>query len=481
MYRTVDVHALAPATPGFHRIWLGVFSEEPPESLQWRLNGLPVPDNDVREVRALTKLGLPEVVTRTGVFELPASAGARQNYRQPDTVQAIAVWPGHRDESLPLTTRVLPERLPSGYGETFNVLAVSCFYEPGDSVGKAGALVASLSQDDATRPHLVLTMGDQVYLDNPPLKSAKLFGDEALARAFEVKYRKNWQGSGYAQILRAAPIASLPDDHEYWNNYPQRSVMSPATVFEAGLTNWREAARATFDAFQLAETGRYSYRIDVPPLSFFLLDTRTFRTASKRGAAGSGAGADDLELFDAWVDEVIQSSELLPVLLTAPSLFQSPKTWPAKLLDGNLANLTDYPHIMKALVRLSAAGRPPLALTGDVHYGRVLSATHWTGNRDRPWSKLYEVISSPVSLVAGLPRGEAKAPDRHFHAEGVGLLDCLMEWPTKDADKMGDHVALLRFSQSQTGVDVDTTYWMINEPGRSMNPIHAPRFSLRRL
>jgi hypothetical protein len=40
---------------------------------------------------------------------------------------------------------------------------------------------------------------------------------------------------------------------------------------------------------------------------------------------------------------------------------------------------------------------------------------------------------------------------------------------------------LLKFSRTQTGVDVDTQYWMINEPGRSMNPIHAPRFKLRRI
>jgi hypothetical protein len=142
---------------------------------------------------------------------------------------------------------------------------------------------------------------------------------------------------------------------------------------------------------------------------------------------------------------------------------------------------------MQGLLKLSSHGRPPLALTGDVHYGRVISATHSTGNRDRPWSNLHEVISSPASMVALRPRPdgkrpEAEKPDQRFRVEGTtAVLDCTMQWPTKDADKMGDHVTLLQFTRTQTGVDVDTLYWMINEPGRSMNPIRAPRLSLRRL
>jgi hypothetical protein len=155
VYGTVDLHALAPATRGFHRLRVGVFDTDLPD-LEWRLNGNLIPTDAIHEVRALTKVALPGLVTQTGVFELPVSEG---NHPLAATVQVTAVWPGRSEESPSLTTRVLPDELPKGLGETFNILAVSCFYEPGDSVGKAGALVASLSSDEATRPHLVIAMG----------------------------------------------------------------------------------------------------------------------------------------------------------------------------------------------------------------------------------------------------------------------------------------------------------------------------------
>src|SRR5258707_13942556 len=43
-----------------------------------------------------------------------------------------------------------------------------------------------------------------------------------LADKFEQDYSLNWRGPlAYTNVLAAAPSISLPDDHEYWNNYPR--------------------------------------------------------------------------------------------------------------------------------------------------------------------------------------------------------------------------------------------------------------------
>jgi hypothetical protein len=50
--------------------------------------------------------------------------------------------------------------------------------------------------------------------------------------------------------------------------------------------------------------------------------------------------------------------------------------------------------IMAEILRLARSGRPALCLTGDVHYGQVVTATE-----DGTGARLHEVISSPSSLV----------------------------------------------------------------------------------
>ena len=474
-YRTVEIHALA-GDSAHIRVWVGVFDSEPPDRLEWLLDGIPVRDEDVVTKRPLelARSGAPEIVSRTGVFDLEI-AGPRKAY----DVMANAVWDvGRRIEtSNVLSTWALPDSVPGGLGETFNVLLVSCFFEPKD--GGIGDLVAS-HLNGPNRPDLVLTVGDQVYLDNPWLKSFH-WTETGFAKSFELKYRKNWQGSRYANILRAGPVASVPDDHEYWNNYPQPGIIWPMTNFgSVGRDNWERAARSMFDAFQLAEPDRYSYELDVEPLSFFIMDNRTFRERDTIFVEARTLRPPDLLLFEDWVDRVINSDTLLPILVTGPSLFQPPKRFGEKELDRNISNYADYPAIMEGLMKLSSHGRPPLTLTGDVHYGRVISAIHATGNPARTWSKLYEVISSPSALVAG-PDKPAKMPDSRFTVEGTGsMLRCSMMWPT-DSRPMGDHVALLKFGRTQTGANLDTTYWMAPRPDRRAVETHqAPRISLQR-
>ena len=305
---------------GHLRVWLGVFDAEPPHRLEWSLDGAPVPDEDVvaRRPLELARSGAPEIVSRTGVFDLEI-AGARKAY----DVAVRAIWPSGRTEtSNVLSTWPLPRSIPTGLGETFNVLLVSCFYEPND--GGIGDVVAS-SLKGPNRPDLVLTVGDQVYLDNPWAKAFH-WTETGFAKSFELKYRKNWQGSRYANILRAGPVAGIPDDHEYWNNYPQPGIIWPMTNFgSVGRDNWERAARSMFDAFQLAEPDRYSYELDVEPLSFFMMDNRTFRqrdtifvearTLRPRISGCSSAGSTGSS----------PATTLLPILVTGPSLFQPPK------------------------------------------------------------------------------------------------------------------------------------------------------------
>jgi hypothetical protein len=212
-----------------------------------------------------------------------------------------------------------------------------------------------------------------------------------------------------------------------------------------------------------------------------MMDNRTFRQRDTIFVKARTLRTEDLHLFERWVDRVIASETLLPILVTGPSLFQPPKRFGEKELDRNIANYADYPEIMEGLMKLSSHGRPPLALTGDVHYGRVISAIHATGNPARTWSKMHEIISSPSALVMG-PHKPAKVPDSRFTVEGTGsILRCSLMWPTTDPPTVGNHVALLKFARTQTGADLDTTYWLSTPTGQqAVETRQAPQIPLQR-
>jgi hypothetical protein len=155
----------------------------------------------------------------------------------------------------------------------------------------------------------------------------------------------------------------------------------------------------------------------------------------------------------------------VPVLVTGPSLFQGPKT--ERLRDDlNFANVTEYPLIMDGLTRLTASGRTPLALTGDVHYPRVTKAEYPPGTTSRPWGAIHEVISSPTSLVmfGGTPTAAPKGKDRFdIDTQRKTNLRCQKLWPAGDMrDKhIGNQVAILKFTWMQTGLKLSVRYWLV--------------------
>lgn len=378
--------------------------------------------------------------------------------------------------------RSLPDRVPSATGESFNVLIVSCFSEPTDPAGLAGSVVANLPATHT--PDITLLMGDQVYLDNP-IFTKPSWDTTELTQLFERKYIANWKigggrSNGFAQVLDAAPAVCIPDDHEYWNNYPRASVISPITLTTRGRQAWAEVAQALFTAFQQDKADEYCRTLDVEPLTFFLMDNRTFRSAD----FGLSMRPADLQAFQTWIERVIDTKSIA-VLVTGPSLLQEPKpSLASKAFDSNLSNYADYPDIMASLLKLSRAGRPALLLTGDVHYGRIVQM--W--NRMWPHSTIHEVIASPASLVPmpGLDqlKGLAAAIRRRFgstdvaprwpHAvlikdefviRGLHSLDTRLNartlHPLDDNIGRGDNVAVLSFRRNGSGVDMDVTYFMI--------------------
>lgn len=482
------------AAPGDRlRVWAGSFRRAQAPELTWWLDGQPAtpralrPISSVRSGDALPKNTPPASVPRAfaGVYEFANL--------QPDTRHEITVQADGERASWSL--RTLPTQVPNVLDRWFNVLLVSCFYQGEDVQGVAGTVISELK--GAAQPHLTLLVGDQVYLDLP---TQVIFPAEPdrLADKFEADYRRNWAGpGGFGQVLAAAPSACIPDDHEYWNNFPNATPVVANTWTAGGRAAWQLAARQLFEGFQRSYDGQLgdAFTLDVAPLSFFLADGRTFRDPDRRFML-SRAGRDQL---DAWAQRVIDG-RLFGVFVSGQSLFSEPAGFfTGKIADYEMPNYQDFPQIVRALTRIADAGRPVLCLTGDVHWGRVTEARDQISGR----TAFREIIASPTSLVATLgadqvatartwlggllggtadpwPRHAAAQPAPAYFAGDVTGSRFACASPALHQQR-GNHVVLLSFQQSGGGVDVRVTYYPLSLVDSIRKPIVVGPFRLRNL
>lgn len=251
-------------------IWAGAFQKiQVPGGLTWQLNGIDTTPSVVRPMSSVRPTPVVDPnVSRvfSGVYEF---VGLKS-----DTVYEVSLTTDEDHTSTKI--RTLPEHIPSSVGDSFNLLLVSCFHQAEDRGGMAGTIVSQLKA--SSKPHLTLLMGDQVYLDLPTLRN---FDDDVawLADKFERDYAQNWEKPpGYAQVLSAAPSASLPDDHEYWNNFPHVSPIIQNSWTKEGRARWKQAADMMYEGFQSWSVGLGDpYVLNIEPLSFFLADGRSRR------------------------------------------------------------------------------------------------------------------------------------------------------------------------------------------------------------
>jgi hypothetical protein len=231
---------------------------------------------------------------------------------------------------------------------------------------------------------------------------------------------------------------------------------------------WLRAAARMYEAFQApsGDSEQDSYRVDVAPVSFLFMDSRSKRKQDMARAFAANA----LHTIEAWVARLNQN-QLVGVFVTGQPLL-APKVGDTRgsVADWALANYRDHASVMSALGRCEG---PLVLLTGDVHYNRVCEAG--SGRR-----KIIEVVVSPLSLVK---------TDLRDNAAGVwdwvtGLFGRSDPWPrhAKPApaprgvklgrrfdfsERMGgeagkgDQVAVLRFSRDAGRVKLDVSYFHV--------------------
>lgn len=480
-----------PAAAGELQFWLGCFGNETPPAPAFEVGGQPVQPlapPQWRPIRDRQAGPGGQPLNHQAVVRL-ASSGA-------DRPHKVAISAG--GARIERVVHTPPESVPAKLDGSFNILVMSCYYQPEDGGALLGRVVSQLP----VRPHLTLLAGDQVYVDLPLFEDLPE-GEPALSRFIGEKYRRNWLSeqlgtAGLEAVLAKAPALCIPDDHEFWNNFPFRQAQLPGTWTSERRQRWTAAAQVLYEDYQQGGAPGSApafHRIDVDPLALLLLDTRCRRTEELDSPGGLMAPEAEAAV-QAWTEDLLaaggSASPRIGALAGGQALFvDKPGAAAAKMQDAEYGNYRQFADVVEAaLGRLAEGGVPVVYLTGDVHWGRVAEAVHRPSGRPL----LYEVICSPSRLIQ-TPGADQKALladrlrgvfgtrqtwPRHGSApEPPAFFGRNREFaPAKRFALRGDQVALVQFSRAGRGLEMTVSYHPIHADPDVGRPVTAGPYSL---
>lgn len=362
----------------------------------------------------------------------------------------------------------LPDRLPvKGIEKPFTVFLGSCFCAARDPGCAVGSSFVRLPTD--ARPELKFLCGDQVYLDSPSRHYT--FNthsvDELKTELFE-NYKNTWtQGPrGFSDLLKRGANYFSSDDHEYWNNAPEKAPAVMDTylpLFSNKRKDWLRIAQELYKVFQ---TPDLVSSFKVGRLSFLNLDTRFDRQSDQ----STFVKKTNLAKVKSWVDGLDGPGVLVigqPILTDKSGLFGLA----GQFIDFRLPDFKQYADLVNILV---TTRQTIVILTGDVHFGRVASCTLASG------VKLIEVISSPMALVSDIAGGRWSEPPKFFPSFDMPLV--VGSKRQIEFDKGFKHFVnqfvTLEFAADGATVDMTVKAWPVTGGEPPFNPIAQTSINL---
>lgn len=453
-------------------VWVGMLGTKAPPEPTFRIDDAPVMPKR-GEMRPLSTS--PE--DWSGRFVL--SPPSRTEHR-------VEVHAG--DQVASFVTRRLPLDIPDQLEGEFKILLCSCYSQPEDVAGLEDILVRRLK----LKPDLTVMAGDQVYLDLPVTLHERTA--DQLTADLRSKYLTNWSSTGLGtpgivEVLQLAPVMTVPDDHEFWNNYPYAQAQIPNTWAREDRAHWTRVAKDFFDGFQRCEAAeKGATRLDVGPLKILCVDMRSDRDDEARDLMPAATHA----IFQQWAADLRASAGSVGVLCSGQALLTRPaNAMTFNVGDAEMPNYRQFAAVEETLDGLASAGVPVVYLTGDVHWGRVSVARHG----ERPL--LYEVISSPSTLIhvpladqwhdfkenIGELFGRTDPWPHHGRADKVpdrfGPQGRFSPRPLKDS-VVGNQVAMVGFRRKGTGLEFTVTYYGISSNPALIGPVTCGPYPLNR-
>lgn len=283
-----------------------------------------------------------------------------------------AVWQLLKQGSF----ETLPQSLPNKSEQPFTIMLASCYFAHRDN-GQAALAYKALyeSASSKMKPTVKILTGDQVYLDIG-LDSIS-FDPKEIRQRIADDYAHHWQALG--SLLARGGSWMLPDDHEYWNDFPFVNKSNPflwALNIDTVKTAWHQAA---IDGVRNIQQVRPLNTFSIgDELSVCLIDTRTDRNEDHFCSMASLTGLCD------WIAG-----------LRGPGILVLSQPLISVAGEGE-RNLANYSSDMQTLLQaIAICPHKLVVLSGDVHFGRIASVQIGL-------CQVTEIIASPLSNLTGL-------------------------------------------------------------------------------
>ena len=289
------------------------------------------------------------------------------------------------------------------------------------------------------------------------------------------KYREAWRS--LRDTLQRGANYLTSDDHEFWNDYPERPVFWAWRALHESVQYRRDWGAEAVAHYREIQQGADVTRLDIgSELSIFVADTRVNRS---RGNERFMADADFAALRD-WLAGLHQPGVLVlgqPLVTLAENSIISPIG--GILTDHNLPWFRQYDELARAL---RACRHDVLVLCGDVHFGRIARFVY-EGSDVEP-VLVHEVVSSGMTVLPSakshfaIHAGEfgsfpAGRPHRPPH-DPVIPVEYLRTVPPQPDDPAGteNHFMTLTFVRhpSGSGVLVGVRAWFVNRDHAAAEP-----------
>ncbi|KAF4580291.1 alkaline phosphatase family protein [Ophiocordyceps camponoti-floridani] len=246
------------------------------------------------------------------------------------------------------------------------------------------------------KAQFMLFLGDFIYVDVP-----ERFGKST--EEYRMQYRQIYASPDWATVGQNLSWIHVLDDHEISNDWSSNTT----GVYKAAVEPWhlyhaqvnppavkRDGSDATV---QLKPTW---FEFVQGPASFFMLDTRSYRSSNDQpfnDSAKTMLGKEQLDDFLAWLARPEPPGVKWKFVASSVPFT---KNWPVNVKDTWGGFLVERKEILESMWAAGSQGTTVVILSGDRH---EFAATKFPPPPDSKWpeaSSAYEFSTSPLNQFA---------------------------------------------------------------------------------